>query len=214
MIKYKLTTANLKTFGIFQWEVGRTVKTSGIGGLCSAGFLHYYHHPLLAVLLNSAHGNYNIETMRLWEVEAKGKHLDDDGLKGGCTQMTLLREIPVPVVTTEQHVRFAILCAMEVCKDRAFVDWAQKWLLGIDRSYKAVVAAAWAAEAEAEAGAGVGARAAAWAAARATVRTAEAAQRGMLKVTVHARAAEAATWAARAAPLNLIALAEKAMREE
>lgn len=107
MIKYKLTTRDLKTFNGFQWEIGKKVTTNGMGGLCSSGFLHYYHHPLLAVLLNPLHAD--ITDPRLFEAEAEGIHLDDNGLKGGCTEMTLVREIDLPEITTTQKVAFGIL---------------------------------------------------------------------------------------------------------
>lgn len=138
MIKYKLTTQALTTYKGFQWEVGKTVTTSGEGGLCSAGWLHYYHSPELAVLLNPIHAA--IRNARLWEVEADGRHLDDRGLKGGCTQMCLLRELPLPVFDMEQRVEFAIRCAMLGYTEPIWQSWAEGWLRG-DRGYAATAAA-------------------------------------------------------------------------
>jgi len=40
----------------------------------------------------------------------------------------------LPRVTTEQRVKFAILCAKAVYKDEAFNLWADRWLSGDDRT--------------------------------------------------------------------------------
>jgi hypothetical protein len=135
MIKYKLTRHNLQTREGFQWQLGVKATTDGNGELCSAGWLHYYDHPSLAVLLNPIHAD--IDNPRLWEVEAGGQHKKDNGLKGGCTEMTLLREIPLPWITVVQRIAFGILCALEVYKEDSFFCWAQNWLSGKDRSGKA-----------------------------------------------------------------------------
>ena len=204
MIVYKLTKQNLQTYGGYQWKPGITRETDGEGNLCGPGWLHYYHEPLLAVLLNPIHAN--IDTPIMWEAEADGLHRDNMGLKGGCTRLTLMRQIELPQSTTEQRIRFGILCAKAVCNDPAWNAWADRWLDGSDRSQaaaraaeaaQAAEAAAWATEAAARA-----AEAAAWAteaAAWATEAAAEAA----------ARAAEAA---ALGTPLDLIAIARAALK--
>ena len=140
MKKYKLTDQFLKTYNDFQWEIGKKVTTSGNGELCSDGWLHYSHHPLLAVLLNPIHAE--IENPRIFEVEAGGEHLDDHGLKGGCTEMTLVKEIELPVFRTTQRVAFAILCAKGVYKDKDWNKWADNWLSGKDRSTASAASAA------------------------------------------------------------------------
>jgi len=177
MIVYKLTDDNLRTRGGYQWTVGVPAETSGEGDLCSSGWLHAYRDPLLAVLFAPIHVPKSY--VRLWEAEADGD-IRDDGTKIGCTQLTLVREIERPVATPAQRVRWAILCAWEVCDDPAWRRWAAAWLDGSDRS-------AWAARA-------------AWASAA-------------------EEAAELAAWAAtaaaeRAAPLDLLALARRAVAEE
>jgi len=160
MIVYKLTDQKMQTHGGCQWEPGVPRETDGSGSLCGPGWLHYYHDPLLAVLLNPIHAD--IADPVLWEAEAEGLHKDDCGLKGGCTRLTLIRQVDLPQITTEQHVRFGILCAKAVCNDRAWSAWADRWLDGSDRSQ----AAAWAARAAW----------AAWAAARAAEAAARAAR--------------------------------------
>ena len=199
---YKLTDADGRTYGETQWGEGVTHTTDGEGELCGPGWLHAYTDPLLAVLLNPIHAN--VTSPRLWECEGEVGQ-SDHGLKVGCTSLTTTREIPLPVVTTEQRVRFAILCAWEVCEDSAWRVWATGWLDGSDRSKAAaeaaaectaMAAAAWAAECAAMAAA---AWAAAWAEARAM-----------------AAAAMAAAMAAAGAPreLNLASIAQRAMEVE
>ena len=88
---------------------------------------------LLAVLLNPIGAKYG-SRMRLWEAEAEGEHLDDRGLKSGWSRMRLVREIAVPVVTTEQRITIAIMCGLRLYRDPAWVWWAHGWLDGTDRS--------------------------------------------------------------------------------
>ena len=184
MKKYKLTTQNLTTHNGFQWEVGEPRTTSGDGELCGPGWLHYYHHPLLAILLNPMHAD--ISDPILWEAEANGIHLDDHGLKGGCTQLTLTNRIELPTITLTNRVAFGILCAKTVCNDPAWNQWADDWISGKDRSAEAAARSA-----------ARSAAAAAWAAAWAAAAARSA-----------ARSAEAA---ARSAAIDLIAIAERAV---
>jgi hypothetical protein len=184
MIKYKLTDHDLRTHGGYRWEVGveRVIENQGTE-LCSDRVFHFYDGPELAVLLNPIHAN--IKNPRLWEVECD--QVAHDVTKGGAKRMRLVRELPVPQVTMEQRVRFAILCAKEVCHDPQFVAWADGWLSGGDRSKEAAQAASWAATAASWAAAGAAAEAASW-------------------------AAQAASWAATGANIDLIALAQEACR--
>ena len=139
-IKYKFTDENMRTHNGYQWTLGEWKEVSGKGELCSDGWLHCYCDPLLAVLLNPIHGNY--ENPRLWEVEVGGAEKQDGQLKSGYTEMRLLKEIKLPVITTEQRVRFGILCAKEVCKDKKWNIWADEWLDGADRTIVTAYAAA------------------------------------------------------------------------
>ena len=211
MIKYKLTTQQGTTHNGYQWSLpkgkrpGKWHKTDGRGELCGPGWLHYYHDPMLAVLLNPIHAN--IKDPILWEVEVDGEQLDDNGLKGGTTKMRLVRRIELPTFSTVQRTAFGILCALEVCKEKSFVAWANKWLSGNDRSAAAArateAAAAWA-ERAAEAAAVWAREAATWATEAAAAWAAEAAA---------ARAAEAAAaWEARAAQIDLVTIAKKAQQ--
>ena len=227
-IKYKLTTQNLTTHNGFQWTKGIVEYADGSGALCSSGYLHYYHNPLLAAFLNPIHAN--ISNPKLWIVKCEGQHLDDTGLKGGCTKMTLLKDIKMIEPTLNNRIAFGILCAMEVYKDETFQKWAQAWIDGTDRTEESANAAAanaayatayaadaatYAANAAARDAATYAARAAADAAANAAANAANAAyataNANAAYAAYAAYAARDAANAARVCKLDLITLAEKAM---
>jgi hypothetical protein len=173
MIKYKLTDQNNMTFNKTVWGEDVTHKTNGKGELCGPGWLHYYHSPELAVLLNPIHAD--IRNPKLWECEAEDEYKDDMGLKGGCTKLTTVREIPLPEFSTEQKVKFAIYCTLETYREPAFVQWANKWLDGSNRTAAAARAAAAAHAAAARAAAAAATYAAAHADAAAAAAAAHAA---------------------------------------
>jgi hypothetical protein len=216
---YKLTTADLKTRKGESNETtwGEGVTHSGdttFSELCSPGFIHAYTHPLLAVLLNPVHAD--IPDPVLWECEGEGV-ISDRGLKVGCRRLTTVRRIPLPSVSTEQRVRFAILCGKAVCSDPQWLWWADGWLDGRDRTGAAARAAkakVKAREAEAAAAREAEAREAeAWAAA-AAAEAAEAAEAREAEAWAEAAAA-AEAWAAAAAAaadLDLITLALEAVQ--
>jgi hypothetical protein len=157
-ITIKKTNPDKTTFGGFKWKVGKWYKTSGEGDLCWEGWLHFYHSPDLAVLLNPIHADFKDPV--LWEAECRGKSLDDRGLKIGWTEARIVKKIKLPEWTTTKKVAFGILCAKEVFFDKSWVAWADSWLSGKDRSAEAAAAAwakeAWVKEAEAAATAAAG----------------------------------------------------------
>src|SRR3990172_5964623 len=135
---YKLTNQNHQTQNNTQWGEGVTHTDDGMGEMCTAGWLHAYTNPLLAVLLNPIHAN--ITNPVLWECEGVvGK--TDHGLKVGCAELTTLRQIPLPEITIEQRIKFAIFCTLDVYKEKSFIQWANDWLSGKDRSSAAARAA-------------------------------------------------------------------------
>jgi len=141
MVKYKLTNKNMRTYGGFQWELGVLAhKENDVGekGLCSDVFYHWYHSPLMAVLMNSI--NSDIDDPRLFECEVGGEVRDEYGLKGGSTSCMLVRELELPVITNRQRVAFGILCAIKVHKDEYFSAWAVRWLSGEDRTEETAAA--------------------------------------------------------------------------
>ena len=209
---YKLTRPDLTTHAGYQWALGERRTFPGTGSLCARGWAHAYTSPALALFLNSVHAQY--VPCRLFEGEGR-IGATDHGLKVGCSELMLTRELPVPEVTSEQRVTFETHCALAVYTATPFVAWAEGWLSGQDRSAQAAQAAARAAQvaaARAAARAARAAQAAAWAAAWA----AQAAQVAAARAA--ARAAQAAVWAAQAAaqaelarPLDLDALAAAAL---
>jgi len=137
MLLYKLTDKDDRTYGGCQWGEGISHTADGKGPLCTEHWLHAAKHPLLAVLFNPLQGEYDLDTAHLWEGE--GEVGEDDSLKVGCTSFTTLRRIDLPVVTLYQRVRWAILCAMEVCREESWLRWANGWLAGkreVKRDYK------------------------------------------------------------------------------
>lgn len=79
-----------------------------------------------------------------------------DGTKGGCHEMTLIRELPVSEITLNNRIAFGIYCALSVYKDDTFEKWAHNWLSGRDRSRTSATAAAARAAAAADAYAAYG----------------------------------------------------------
>jgi len=210
---YKLTDQNMQTHNGFQWELGVEKTTGGSGDLCSSGWLHAYTDPLLAVLLNPIHANF--QNPKLFVAEGKGESKSDRGLKVGYTSLTLIEEMAIPEISHEQRVRFAIFCAKEVCKNTAWNKWADDWLSEKDRtSYAAAAAAAaaaYAADGDAAYAAAYAADAYAYAAYAADA-YAYAAYAAAYAAEADAYAAYAAASAA-AANVDLIARAHKAMEE-
>ena len=132
MKAYKLTDENNRSRNATKW--GENVSVTATGGgkkLCSNGWIHFYTNPLIAVLLNPIHANF--ESPRLWECETSGEHIHEP-LKSGCKTLTTIKEIPLPAITDTQKIAFTILCAKEVCKNEAWNLWADKWISGKDRT--------------------------------------------------------------------------------
>ncbi len=161
---YKLTDEKGQTKGATQWGPNVTYKALGTETeLCSNGWIHAYENPWIGLIMNPKQANFANPRM----FEAEGEIGAREGqLKCGCRELTTLRELKIPVISTELRVTFAITVASKVYTEPQFLEWARKWLSGEDRSE----AAAWAAGAAAAAtgaaewAAGAAARAAAWAA--------------------------------------------------
>ena len=198
-VVYKLSDAQDRTRtgkeNECQWGEGVTHVPARLDTppeLCTASVVHAYQSPLLATLLNPAHGDY--AEPRCWESEADVVLRAPDKL--GCSTLTTIRRVELPVVTTVQRTRFAILAAKAILPhdtegQRAWHSWADRWLSGKDRSAEAARSAVWAAEA---------ARSAAWAAevvwAEVASRAAEAARSAAWAAMWAAEAARSAAWAA------------------
>ena len=209
IIKYKLTTQEMKTNKSCQWILNEWKEVDGDGELCSVHKLHYYHHPLLAILLNPI--DANIDNPRLWKIECGEEgHLNDNDIKGGCNKERLIEELPVPIFTVDQRIYFALLCVMQIYKNQEWLKWANRWLKNIDRNKDAAAQAA--AAAYAAAYSAYASQAAAYAAQVAAVaaQAAQAAQVADYAAQAAAYAAQAAQASASAEALKLIEYAEKA----
>jgi hypothetical protein len=139
MKAFKLTTQELTTYNGTKWEIGVAKESSGVGNICSSGWLHFYDCPYLAILLNPVHAKYT--NPRLFEAIAERKIKEDNGLKFGCTKLTLVQELGIPEITLNQKVAFGILCTREICKDTQWLLWAENWLSGKDRNQDTAAAA-------------------------------------------------------------------------
>ena len=138
-IRYKLTNEHMQTHAGCQWTLNEWKETTGEGELCSAGWLHVYSDPLVAAFMNPIHAMFT--NPRLFKAEVDGKSKDDKGLKEGWTRVRLVKELDMPKPTHEQRIKFGILCAMQVCKDKKWRQWAEDWLSGKDRSSESAYAA-------------------------------------------------------------------------
>ena len=200
---YKLLTQDLKSYINTQWQIGVPVIIAKEGvEMCTDQVLHCYNHPLLAVLFNPIHAN--IRNPKLFEIGVD-QIVNTDGLKFASKSQTLIGEISLPQINTEQRIEFAIKVAKLVYKDSKWNLWADSWLDGSDKSERSAYAAyAPAAAADAAAYAPAAAARAAYAAADAA-RAAHAAADA-----AYAAAAYAAAYAAYAAADAAYAAADAA----
>lgn len=205
-IRYKLTNELGQTHNQTQWGPGAIYATSGEGDLCGPGWLHCYSDPVLAILMNPRHVNF--KSPRLCEVEVSGQYKLDYGLKEGWTTMTFKQWLPVPTVTAIQRIAFGILCAKQVYTVPSWLEWADNWLSGKDRTPDAADAAT-AATDYADAATAAAAAAAAYAAA--TDYADYAATAAAYAITATADYAAATAAYAAATDLDLVALAHQAL---
>jgi len=137
---YKLLSKEMTSYKDTKWEIGIPIKIEKTGNtMCSDEVLHCYNHPLLAVFLNPIH--VNIKEPKLFEIEVD-KIVNDDGLKFASKSQTLINEIPLPEISSEQRIEIGIKIAKIVFKDEKWNEWADKWLSGEDRSITAADTAA------------------------------------------------------------------------
>lgn len=139
-IVYKLTDANLQTYGGFQYEIGKAYTFPGDGPLCSPAWSHAYESWQLGLFMNPIHADFS--NPRLFECEGV-IGVRENVLKLGCSHITLVREMPIPAITTDMRVEFAIRCAMGGTElSQAWVKWAEAWLRGENRSRAAAASQA------------------------------------------------------------------------
>jgi hypothetical protein len=132
---FKLTTQDGLTMqgceAETKWGPNVTHVSSGQGRMCGPGFLHAYTHPRLALLLNPIYSR--IDDPLLWRCDGEVV-VCDRGLLVCCKRLTTIETMPLPVLTNDQRIAFAILCAREVTDRPEFLSWADKWCDGTDRT--------------------------------------------------------------------------------
>jgi len=140
MIIYKLTRQDRTTRGRFKYppKGSRLPELGGKGELCSKHWYHGYAHPLLAVL----HAPIHVPTdyTKMIEIEVPEVYAPDQ-MKLGFTTGIVGRVIPLPKITLEQKIRYAIGGACSVCQKKSFRKWADDWISGKDRSEEAATVA-------------------------------------------------------------------------
>ena len=142
---YKLTSQKMQTYGGFQWEpdawyssIDAIFKDSQ-RSLGSEAWFHCCDNPIVAIMQNPVEGQ--IIDPRLFRCNVKGSKRGEMGLKFGFTYMRLGEELECPKITLNQLLAFGILCVKEICKEKGWLEWADKWLSGVDRSKESATAA-------------------------------------------------------------------------
>lgn len=106
--------------------------------------------PLVAVLtspLSATSPGCRLFQINCWKVGADPRQ---------AQAYTVVKEIkPVPQVTLEQKIRFALLVITAVYKNKDYAQWAEGWLAGSDRSLATAQAQRRAAEREIQAAEGL-----------------------------------------------------------
>lgn len=134
---YKLTSMFDKTgpHRECQWGEGVTHKApTRCPSLCTDGWIHAYRDPLLAILMDPIQGIFTSSLkFHLWLAE--GTIGADDGTKVGCRTLTTLKRAPIPTVTPQERIAFALRTTMECYEDASVgTEWAINWLTGKDRT--------------------------------------------------------------------------------
>lgn len=136
MKAYKLLSPEMQSYGSTKWTIGETKTVKTPIKLCAKNCLHFYSHPILAVLFNPIYAN--LRSFRLFEGEAQGEIISYFGTKEGCSELTLHKEIfDIPKIDDQQRIFWTILCVKECYKDAKWNVWADNYLSGKDRSINA-----------------------------------------------------------------------------
>jgi len=204
MIYYKLTDADGNTRNGMHWAKGVTNRATGKGKeLCTDGYVHVYDTPEQAAFMRPVHVS---RYTRLWKVKSRCKGITD-GTKRGIKSCTVIEEIELPKLTTEQCVEIGIRASLLVYKDKRYVRWAEDRLSGKDRTV--AVADAVAAATDVAYTTDVAAYATDAVACAADAATAAA---YVADAAAAAYAARAAAYATDAGKINLVGIIEKVLK--
>jgi len=123
----------------------RLCVLTGSEGLKGKKKFYAFKHPLVGLLLNPVCSDY--QRPRMWECDCPTVAGELDlGVQVRGELCTILRQLAVPIIRDEEFLRFGILCAMQVFKDKFWLRWAQEWLYGVDRTSVSAEIAAMVAE--------------------------------------------------------------------
>lgn len=101
-------------------------------GLCTAGFIHCYSHPLVAVFNNPK--DAEIENPVLWEAEGE-VIAGTANTKYGVYTLKTIRTLKLPTLSRNQRVAIAIYCSLKIANNSPkYTNWAKNWLTGKDRT--------------------------------------------------------------------------------
>lgn len=157
---YKLTEADLTTYGGHRWRPLRWARATGPadGLLCSDSWLHGYDDLYVAAMMHPLHVDFARPVA--WEAQTRGPCLRSHDGMVGWREMRLIRRVELPTLTTTVRVRVGISAAQAAGRTPAWSKWASGWLSGVCQTRQP---SAWGAPSAAEA-VGAAAWAAAWAA--------------------------------------------------
>lgn len=136
-IRYKLTDQQMCTHDDTQWKLGikksipKEIQNINYP-LCTSHWLHCYSNPYLALIFNNIHAM--ISNPRLFKVKVSGLNRLDRGLKEGWTNMTLIEELELPVLTVTQIKAFIIIYSLEIINTPFYKTWGLNWLSNLDRT--------------------------------------------------------------------------------
>ncbi len=102
---YKLTSADGRSNDDRRWGPGATYTAAGDEDPDDPGWIPAYTHALLAVLLNPVHADYHSPCLWLAEAVIRVEHC---GLGVGCTSLTTLERMPLPLARAESMAREAL----------------------------------------------------------------------------------------------------------
>lgn len=105
----------------------------------AAGYSPAYSSPTLAAIMRPVH-----EYDAPGPVEARrvlASVISSDGLRLRIGRVTYCDAATLPELSPEARITFAILCARSVCRRPGFLEWADGWLTGRDRTKATAFAA-------------------------------------------------------------------------
>lgn len=105
----------------------------------AAGYSPAYSSPLLAAIMRPVHEYDAPQAPEARRVA--GRVASSDGLRYRLSPTMDNGPAMLPTPSPEARVTFAILCARSVCQRPGFLEWADGWLSGRDRTKATAFAA-------------------------------------------------------------------------